>query len=167
MTPLCVGRILGPFKVQGEVKIISLTSFPESRFTMGKTLNFETKDNKGVLTIEGSKISGQEIIIKFTEINSPEEALNFKGALLFAEKDDSLLKNNQYYFIDLEGCKIINQNNIEVGTVNKVLEYPAQITLEVITQKKKIIQIPFVEAFIKKVDIKNKTIIVNTIGGML
>ena len=62
--------------------------------------------------------------------------------------------------------EVILEDKSVIGKVIKVEEYPAQSTLRVKTNNKEIL-IPFVNAFIKKVDIKNKTITVRLIEGML
>ena len=75
-------------------------------------------------------------------------------------------EKNTYYFSDLINCEIIDQNSNYIGKVITVEDYPAQRTLRIKTEGKDVL-IPFVNAFIKNVDIENKKIYVNIIEGML
>ena len=72
-----------------------------------------------------------------------------------------------YYFSDLINCDVISQNNINIGKVIKVEEYSANQTLRIKLENGKDLLLPFVKAFIKKVDIENKAIYVELIEGMI
>ena len=74
-----------------------------------------------------------------------------------------------YFFCDLEGCKVIdNETDEELGVVESVEEFPAQLTLSVKSNKTdKIFYVPFVEAFVVDVDIDNKKIYINVIKGLI
>ena len=51
--------------------------------------------------------------------------------------------------------------------VKEVEEFPAQITLRVKSLKGKDFFVPFIEAFIKNVDVESKKIIIHFMEGML
>ena len=85
---------------------------------------------------------------------------------LFALKDENILSKNQFYYVDLIGCKLVSQNNEDIGEVAGIEEFPAQTTLSCINNGKKYF-VPFIDQFILKVDIENKLITVNVIEGLL
>ena len=62
---------------------------------------------------------------------------------------------------------IADENGQEVGVVKEVEEFPAQLTLRVKRAGKEDFFVPFVKAFIKRVDINKKEIEINIIEGML
>jgi len=167
MDKVQIGYITGSYKVDGHFKVTSTTSFPLSRFKKGLTVIAKNNDIETEFTISNSAINGEQVILGVNEITSKEEADELKGYQLFAEKDNKLLGKNEFYFSDLEGCKVINQDNINIGVVIKVEEYPAQLTLRVKRDGKNDVLIPYVKSFIKNVDIDAKIIKVETIGGML
>ena len=72
-------------------------------------------------------------------------------------------------FCDLEGCKVLdNETDEELGIVESVEEFPAQLTLSVKSNKTdKIFYVPFVEAFVVDVDIESKKIYINVIKGLI
>ncbi len=166
MEQVQIGYIIGSFKVDGEVKVNITTDFFDERYKINSPITVKQYNETKELILEDIYKSGQFVIAKFKEINSKEEADALKGAVLLAEKDASLLKKDEYYFSDLIGCKVINQEGTEIGIVKQVEEYPAQLTLRVKGNSKDIL-IPFVKAFIKQVNIKEKTINVETIEGMI
>ena len=69
--------------------------------------------------------------------------------------------------MDLVGCKVLDEKGQELGVVKEVEEFPAQLTLRVKRAGKEDFFVPFVKAFIRRVDINKKEIEINVIGGML
>lgn len=167
MEYLSLGVIIGSFSLDGSLKILSSTDFAENRYQEGNTL-YLRKDNELVpVTVNKYRRSGELDIVSFLEINTVEEALAKKGYEVLIDKKEAILPKNYYHFYELEQCEVYDDKDHLLGKVNKVEEYPAQITLKVKTKEGKVFQVPFVDAFIKKIDIKNKKIIINVIEGML
>ncbi len=102
-------------------------------------------ENKGqaICTLEG--------------INSPEEADLLKGEKIFAKRSSfPVLDNNEYYLVDLVGCKVENSEGKYIGEVTAVYDYGSAPLIEI--EKDLVIfnndNFPFV-------DIKEKKIISN------
>lgn len=165
---LKVGSINKPVGLKGEVKVFSTTTFKNIRYKKGNVLFLFVDNSYKEVTIESYRQKDSKFdILKFNEFNSPEEIEPFYQKDLFVLKDEKVLKKNQYFYDDLINCKVVNQDNIEIGKVVKIEEFPSQITLKIENSEKKFIYIPFIDVFIKSVDIENKTIICNTIEGMI
>ncbi len=164
-----LGRIVDSFGLCGDVKILSSTSFADKRYQIGNHVILENPKTKQqeTLTVIAYRNQLDIDIVRFNEINTKEDALAKKGYLIKAEKDLSLLNKNEFYYSDLESCKVIDQDKKELGTVIKVEEFPAQVTLRVKSTTGKEFFVPFVKAFIRNVNIFNKTIEINVIEGML
>lgn len=168
MEKLLLGTIISTHGLTGSVKFISYSYFLDERLQEGKTI-FVGKDENNVqeYEVELFKHSPKFAILKIKEINTVEEAEKLKGNFIYVDKSDLTLDDDTYYFTDLEKCQVIDENNNLLGHVNKVEEFPAQITLRVKNLKGKEFFVPFIDAFILDVDIKNKTIKIKVIGGML
>ena len=82
-------------------------------------------------------------------------------------KDNNDLEVGYYFYSDLIGCAILDENKEVLGIVKNVEEFPAQITLRVKRNNGKDFFVPFVKQFIKNVDIDNKKIYIEVIEGML
>ena len=83
------------------------------------------------------------------------------------KEEQPKLKKDTYYFSELIGCKVIDQNSNVIGEVIKIEEYSANQTLRIRLENGKDLLLPFMKAFIKKVDIENKEVHCHLIEGML
>ena len=88
----------------------------------------------------------------------------YVGYNVYGLKEDVELDDDEYFYDDLIGCQIIN-NDQEIGKVESVYFNGAHDVLTVQTANKKI-AIPYVDAFIENEDIENKKIFVHLIMGM-
>ena len=163
-----LGTIIGSFSLDGTLKVMSTTDFAMERYQPGNTIYLCNKEGEYIpLTVVSFRMNGKIDFVKVDEITTKEEAESYKGCDLLFNKEEASLPKGYYHFADLEGCKVLLEDNTVIGVVKKVEEYPAQNTLRVKTDDKREILIPFVDAFIIKVDIKKKEIIVRLIEGML
>ena len=170
MEYLLVGTIVKTVGLKGEVKIYPSTHFRDSRFKVGNHL-FLLDENHQLamtLTIKKHHKNGDCDQVVFEEISSIDEAQVFVRRDLFVEKDRSFLKKDTYFFDDLQGCTVYFDNGSLIGKVIKVEEYNSYATLRVDTgDKKKSVLIPFVNAFVKDINIDEKKIIVKFIEGLV
>ena len=166
---LLLGYITDAFSLDGTFKVLSKTDFASKRYKKGNEIflyNPKTKERLTVI-VESFRNNGQFDFVKVNNVNSKEEALEFKGYEIQALKDYDVVGKDDYYYVDLVGCKIIDQNGKEQGKVSQVEEFPAQLTLRVKRNGKEDFFVPFVKAFIRRVDINKKEIEINIIEGML
>ena len=166
---LLLGYITDAFSLDGTFKVLSKTDFASKRYQKGNEIYLYQANTKQRMTVivESYRSSGQFDFVKVQGINSKEEALEFKGYEIQALKDYNVIDKDHYYYSDLVGCKIIDEKGNELGMVSQVEEFPAQLTLRVRRKGKEDFFVPFVKAFIRKVDINKKEIEINVIGGML
>ena len=169
MEYLLVGTIVKTVGLKGEVRIYPTTHFRDSRFKVGNHV-FLLDEGGNIwktLTIKKHVKNGEMDQVIFDEISSIEEAQLFIKKDLFVEKDRSFLKKDTYFFDDLKGCQVYFDNGNLIGEVSKVEEYSSYATLRVKTETDKSVLIPFVNAFIKEVDIDEKKIVVKFIEGLV
>ena len=166
---LLLGYITDAFSLDGTFKVLSKTDFADKRYQEGKEIYLYQANTKQRMTVvvESYRSSGQFDFVKVQGINSKEEALEFKGYEIHALKDYDNMDKDTYYFVDLVGCKVLDEKGQELGVVKEVEEFPAQLTLRVKRAGKEDFFVPFVKAFIRRVDINKKEIEINVIGGML
>lgn len=167
MEYLTVGKIIKTVGLKGELKIYLTTSFSFERFQKGKHLFLKNNDQYIKLTVMYNRQKDNCHITQFKEIIDVNEAQKYVGQELYALKDYSLLKENEYYYSDLINCQVYFNNSIFIGTVAKIEEYAAYKTLRIKREKAKDVLIPFVEHFIENVDIINKKITIKYIAGLL
>lgn len=166
---LLLGFVTDSFGLDGTLKVLSKTQFGDLRYQKGnKVFLFNSKENKRIeAKVESYRHNGLFDYVKLDIINTKEEAETYKQFELQVIKDNEILEEGEYYYVDLVGCEVFDENNNLLGKVKEVEEFPAQITLRVARNGNKDFFVPFLEVFIKNVDIENKKIIINVIEGML
>lgn len=170
MQTLQTGTIIKTVGLKGELKLKSSTYFAEERYQEGNVV-YLSKDGKNYqkcTVVSYRTYQGFDFII-LKEISSIEVAEKYIGYGVFIDKNEAVLDEDMYYFCDLEGCKVIdNATNEELGVIETVEEFPAQITFAVRSNKtNKLFYVPFVEAFVTDVDIEKKEIHINVIEGLI
>ena len=166
---LLLGYITDAFSLDGTFKILSKTDFASKRYAKGREVFLYQPNTKQRMTVivESYRKSGQFDFVKVQGVNSKEEALEFKGYEVQALKDYQIVDKDTYYYVDLVGCKVMDEKGTVLGEVSQVEEFPAQLTLRVKRKGQEDFFVPFIKAFIRRVDISKKEIEINVIGGML
>ena len=164
-----LGIIKDAFGLDGTMKIFSTTTNQDKRYIEGASVflyNPQTYERKTLKVLKYRK-NGPYDYLKVEEINTPEEIKELKGFEIHANKDDIALEDGQFFYSDLKGCNVYDQNDNLLGIVKEVEEFPAQLTLRVARNKKPDFFVPYVKQFIKAVDIKKKRILIEKIEGLL
>ena len=157
---IVMGKVSAPFGVNGWIKVYSFTEKLES-FLIYKKL-FISKDQKNWLEIEVKdiKLHGKTIIANFSEILDRTQAEFYKDYLIGVPKNClPPLKENQYYWSDLIGCKVVNLQNIPFGLVDSFIETGANDVMVVKDDKERLI--PYSRETVLEVDTINSKIIVD------
>ncbi len=165
---LLVCKILKPVGLNGEMRVYSYTSFKDIRYKKGNTLYIKENDNYVPLIIKSHYSKGGNIeVISFKNYEDINLISSFIGKELFALKDENLLEENEFYYSDLTGLEVFDEENNKLGTVTSVEEFPAQITLKITKNAaKSTFFVPFNDFFVKEIDLENKKIIIHLIEGL-
>ena len=166
MEYLTLGKIIDTFALDGSVKVFSTTSNQDIRYKKGNKVLIEVNGDIKTFTIASYKKNGNLDIVRFDEIPSINEAAFLKGKEILVVKNQNDLKEGYFFYSDLKGCSIIASDE-KIGEVVAVEEFPAQITLRCKTKDGKSFFVPFIEQFIKDVNIEKKEIQINYMEGML
>lgn len=168
MEYITIGKIINVRGLKGELKIFSMTDFSKQRYKHGNIVYFYNEETKTRTEFHVSKhsLSGQMDYLIVDEISDVDSAMKYKNyAVQIEESQLTKLAKDQFYFRDLTGCKVVNTDGVEFGVVTAIDDNGAHNNLRIKGEKKTIL-IPFVKAFINSVDIENKIIVINEIGGM-
>lgn len=163
-----VGKILNFHGIHGEAKV----GFSKNQQDFFLSLNsvYVKKDNDYILLeITRSKLNKNFALVKFKNIDSINDILAYKGALIFVEETTirENLEEDEFLIDELVGLEIFDSNNEKLGFVVGVSNNGASDLLSVKTNSKKICLIPFVKAIVTSVSIKDKKIFINNIEGLL
>lgn len=106
--------------------------------------------------------------IKIEDINTVDEAKQLVGKSTYLPLASlPKLTGNKFYYHEVIGFSVTDTNLGELGTIQKVLDYPTQAILEVINKDDKEILIPITDEVIIDVDRTKKNISVTTPEGLV
>lgn len=162
MEKLKIGKVLGTHALKGELKIRSYSDFNDQRFVIGNKLYLNNIEDSFI--IKTVRIHKGNYLVSFEGLQDINLVEKYVGSIVYGLKEDVVLEDNEYFYDDLIGCKV-KENDQVIGTVESIYFNGAQDILNVKTTKKTI-AIPYVDAFIVDEDIENKVIEVQLIKGM-
>lgn len=158
-----VAQIINTHGLKGECKLYLVTDAAKQRFKENTILYFEDGTPVKVLKYREQKGFGYITLEGIDTIEKAEE-LKWKN-LMIDETQLPKAKEGEYYYYQLNGCTVVNQKQEELGKVTDILETGANIVLRVQSEENQIL-VPYVESFIKKVDIEHKVIYIEEMEGL-
>ena len=169
METVRLGKIIGSFGLKGEVKVFSMTDFPKERFRLRTKLSLfnEQTNDRFPVTIKSFREQGSVYVIGFEEIPNIDVAEHYRNYFIEIAKEDAPLPAGYVRLQDLIDCQVLDEQGNPLGKVNDVLSYSPTKTLRVMRENGKAFYVPFVDDFIKRIDIANKTIVIHVIEGLL
>ncbi len=156
---LLVGKINGFFGVQGWVKIFSYTE-PRKNILEYQPLYFI--DNGAYKTIEMTtgREQSKTIVAHVKGIDNRDQAAQLIGKSLYIDKDQlPELDDNEHYWHELVGFRVINKNGIDLGVVDYLVDTSSNDVL--VTKGDKAHWIPYIEPYLVTVDKQNRVISVD------
>lgn len=163
-----VGRIVNSHGIRGELKVVPETDFPE-RFDKGNALFIVDSQNKQTpVTVQTSRLHKNMFILQFDQFSNINDVEKFKGSLLKIEaKEQQPLEEGEYYYHEIIGCKVVTEEDQELGLVSEVLTPGANDVWVVSLPKGKQLLLPVIDDVILDVDIANKTIRIHLMEGLM
>ena len=155
-----IGQIVNTHGIRGEIK---LNPWTDDLYDLLDLDVFYEKDGK-VLRVENSKVHKNVVIIKFSGINTMNDAEKMKGKTLYTEKTP--LPEGRYYIKDLIGLTAYENDEI-LGELTDVFNTGANDIYEIKTPDGKRIYLPVIDGVIGDVDLENKKIFVKIPAGLL
>ena len=134
-----LGRITGVYGVQGWLKVFSYTDPMEAIIDYSPWyIRAEGRKNAPwtQVTLKAGKRHAKTVVAKLEQCNDRDAAMAYIGAEIAIEPEqlESLNEKNEYYWRDLIGLRVINQQNVELGVVKSLLETGANDVLVVASE---------------------------------
>ena len=162
-----LGQIVNTRGLKGEVRV---NSFTDANTKFEKLPKIFIKQNNSIIEHKVQKIgfAKNQVIIKFEDINSIEEAEKYRNAYIVADRDDlGELPEGVYYIADLIGLDVYTENNEYLGKVDDIYNTGSNDIYVVKDDLGRQKLLPGIDEVIKKVDIDAKKITVNLIKGLI
>ena len=89
------------------------------------------------------------------------------GEVINIKINISELEENEYYFHEIIGCEVFDENNESLGEIVEILTPGANDVWVIKSKNGKEILIPYIEDVVKNVDIPNKIINIEVMEGLI
>ncbi len=157
---IAVGKIGTAYGVKGWIKIVSFT---ESITSILDYHPWYIEDNNTwkPIKVTDAKAYGKGIIAKFASFDAPETVRVLTGKKIAIQRSQlATLKKNEYYWADLEGLTVINQDDKVLGKIIFLLETGSNDVLVVKGDKEH--AVPYLlDEVITSIDLTKKIMRVN------
>jgi 16S rRNA processing protein RimM len=150
-----IGKVTTTHGIRGEIKVLNMSDY--SRFNTGD----EVLINDVAYTITGSRPHKGQLIVKLKGVETMNDALHLKDFEIFS---NVRIRDDGYHYEDIVGLEVWILNGEKIGHVIAIREVPQGSILEV-QLSKKVVLIPFVDAFVKLIE--HNKIYIEPIEGLL
>ncbi len=164
-----VGRIADAWGIKGWFKVAAFSSDPEALFTARQW--FLQPAEKGarqfsgtvLLPVRQARVHSDSVVATSPAVNDRNAAEALRGARIFVSRSDfPQAEEGEYYWVDLLGLAVVNREGVALGTVRDLMATGPQTVLVLAYEeggKERERMIPFVDAYVDKVDLQARTIV--------
>ena len=169
-TKLRVGRLLKAHGLKGAIKLELYTDSPNERFVPGAVLELQVPEESPwfgkSVTVTELKWFNSSPVLFLKDVSDRTQAETLIKAILLIEQplDASPQEPDAWYDHQLAGLKVM-RDGVEIGTLLRVEHMPAQDLLVIKTEEVEVL-LPFVKAFVPKVDVQAGVIEITPPGGL-
>lgn len=161
-----IGKIVNTHGLRGEVKIVPWTDSPED-FEDVSEVFVKIKSEYKPLTVQSVRYQKNNLIVKFKEISDIDEALGYKTAVVYADRDElGELEDGVYYIVDLIGLEVIEDTGEKIGVISDVFNTGANDIYEVKREGKRNLLLPVIDSVVKEVNIEGGFVTVHMMEGL-
>jgi 16S rRNA processing protein RimM len=150
-----MGRISGAFGIKGWVKVQPFTEAPQSLLAY-PVWWVEGETGWAPCRVEESEVHGPAVAARIAGCEDRDQAAVYRGRQVAVPRDAfPEAGENEYYWVDLIGLKVVNAAGEDLGIVTRVLETGANDVLAVEgppgNDRERLI--PFIEQVVREVDL--------------
>jgi 16S rRNA processing protein RimM len=172
-----VGRIGDAWGIKGWFKVIPYSASPEALFSSKRWFLLPPEPRSGALVkqplfqgaqllkIRSAKEHSDGVVAQADGVDDRTTAELFKSCrIMIARSSFPSAAKEEYYWVDLIGCEVINREGITLGTVKDLMATGPQtvIVAERMADGKALeTLIPFVDAYVDAVSLEDKCITVD------
>jgi 16S rRNA processing protein RimM len=153
-----VGRIAGAWGVKGWFKVQAYAGQPQALFSSKR---WHLQEPSSLLRITQSREHGGFVVATAQEVADRSAAEALKGARVFVARSSFPTAGaDEYYWVDLIGCAVVNREGVALGTVADLIDTGAHSVLRAVRGEQECL-IPFVAAYVDGVDLPARRITVD------
>ena len=162
-----LGKILKTHGNKGQVIVLLDVDNPEDYLTL-KSVYLDLHGERIPFFIDSLEIKhNRKAVIQFQDFNSIEDGMSLTGLEMYLPITIlPSLKGNQFYYHEIIGFQVVDQQYGNIGLVEDILELPYQSLFRIRFGDKEVL-IPIVDDIIQKVDRKKKQLLIKAPEGLI
>ncbi len=167
-----VGRVVGAWGVQGGIKVKPFASDPQALFSSRRWfIRAEPAPMPGVaasadgparlLKVTRAREQGEWIVATCQDLADRDAAQALSGSSVYVSRASfPTPSDDEFYWVDLIGSRVLNRQNLVLGTVVGLVETGPHCVLRVQPEEAEADErlVPFVSAYVDRVDLPGRTI---------
>lgn len=155
-----IGKIFTTFGLSGEVKIFPYADREIFEAFEGKDVWIDGGDFSIPVKLKNVKRSGKSYLVKLKGFDTLNKSKSVVGKFLCVEeKELPTIKKNEYYFYQIIGIKVYDENDEFLGRVKDVIQTGAN-NVFIVEDGEKEMLIPSVKDYVLNLDLENSRMIV-------
>ncbi len=156
---IIMGRIVAPYGVKGWVKVLPDTELIDGLLAY-KTWQIGEGVDWRAIKLKSGKVHNDVLLAKLEGVNDRDAAFACKGQLVAVPREAlPALDETEYYWSDLIGLTVNNQQGVEFGKITNVFETGANDVIVVKGESERLI--PFAAQTVVEVNLEEQTILVD------
>lgn len=158
-----VGKIVGTHGLKGDLRVDIWCDTLEF-FCSFNTLYFD--NGKKSVSVK-SKPHKRIALVKIKGIDTVEQADELRGKILYINRDDAQLEEEEYFIQDIIGLSVINEETKEkYGLVTDVFKTGANDVYEIKDSENKTFLIPVIDDVVIKTDVLGGVVLIKPMKGL-
>jgi 16S rRNA processing protein RimM len=166
-----VARVLDAWGVKGWIRVQPYAKDPQALFSSRRWFLRPPEDHAGrpprapaaplplLLRIVQAREHGEHVVAAVRDIADRTAAEALRGARIFVPRSSfPTAGTDEFYWVDLIGAEVFNRDGVRLGEVTGLLDNGAQSVLQLRDDEAVERLIPFVDAFIDRVDVAGRRI---------
>lgn len=160
-----LGRVTKPWGVKGQVILFLDVDSPEEYAGLDSAF-VEIKGKLVPHFFHIDQLNGNKAVATFEEIGA-DQALALVGHDLYLPLDLlPKLEGNKFYFHEVVGFRVIDAEKGDIGTLEQVIEYPAQPLFQIMKNGVEVL-VPVIDEVVEEVDREQKILRIKAPKGLI
>lgn len=156
------GRVRG---VSGEIYVVPYSGDPQ-RIKLLSKVYIKVDDRFTEINVQKTSLYSGKSAVKLEAYDTPDDARALTNRELFVKQEQlRKLPDGEYYAFQLEGSTVESVNGELIGSLVSVEHFPSSDVYVIENAEGCKFRLPAVNEFIRRIDIKNKLIVIDPPDG--
>ncbi|QPJ63897.1 MAG: 16S rRNA processing protein RimM [Candidatus Nitrohelix vancouverensis] len=166
---VAVGALTKTHGLKGEIKFHPFVSDPQiidsiHSVRLGRE---DAEPESRVYQVDSLRGHFPKLILKFSDVSSIEDVQAFSGRTVYVQEADfSPLPEGEYYWFEIEGIEVFDEEGNFFGRVEEIIETGAA-DVYVVRDGEREFMLPMTDSIVKEVDLEQRRLIFHRLEGLI